>query len=78
MSVNLKSLIGRLNDTTRVALDGAAGLCLSLTHYDIEIEHLLYKLLETNDTDFSRILNQYGVDKSRCRSEEHTSELQSR
>ena len=38
MSVNLKSLIGRLNDTTRVALDGAAGLCLSLTHYDIEIE----------------------------------------
>ncbi len=69
MSVNLKSLIGRLNDTTRVALDGAAGLCLSLTHYDIEIEHLLYKLLETNDTDFARILNQYGVDKSRCQKE---------
>ena len=69
MSVNLKSLIGRLNDTTRVALDGAAGLCLSLTHYDIEIEHLLYKLLESNDTDFSRILNQYGVDKSRCQKE---------
>jgi type VI secretion system protein VasG len=50
-------------------MDGAAGLCLSLTHYDIEIEHLLYKLLETNDTDFARILNQYGVDKSRCQKE---------
>jgi type VI secretion system protein VasG len=69
MSVNLKSLISRLNDTTRLALDGAAGLCLSLTHYDIEIEHLLYKLLESNDSDFARILNQYGVDKSRCQKE---------
>jgi type VI secretion system protein VasG len=69
MSVNLKSLISRLNDTTRVALDGAAGLCLSLTHYDIEIEHLLYKLLESNDSDFARILNHYGVDKSRCQKE---------
>jgi type VI secretion system protein VasG len=35
MSVNLKSLIGKLNDTTRSALESAAGLCLSRTHYDI-------------------------------------------
>ena len=44
MNVNLKSLIGKLNDTCRSALEGAAGLCLSRTHYDVEIEHLLLKL----------------------------------
>ena len=46
MSVNLKGLIGKLNDTTRGALEGAAGLCLARTHYDIEIEHVLMKLLD--------------------------------
>jgi len=41
MGLNLKSLIGKLNDTARGAVEGAAGLCLSRTHYDIEIEHVL-------------------------------------
>src|SRR4051794_1834613 len=64
MNVNLKSLIGRLNDVTRVALDGAAALCLSLNHYDIELEHFLMKLLESQDSDFAKIMNQFGVNKS--------------
>ena len=34
MNINLKALIGKLNDTTRGALEGAAGLCLARTHYD--------------------------------------------
>ena len=46
MSVDLRSLIGKLNDTTRTALEGAAGLCLSRTHYDVEVEHYLLKLLD--------------------------------
>ena len=44
MPVNLRSLIGKLNDTTRNALEAAAGLCLSRTHYDVEVEHYLLKL----------------------------------
>jgi len=39
MSVNLRALIGKLNHSTRSAVEGAAGLCLSRTHYDVEIEH---------------------------------------
>jgi type VI secretion system protein VasG len=65
MSVNLKGLIGKLNDTTRNALEAAAGFCLARTHYDIEIEHFLLKLLDVTDSDFPRILKQFGVDKSR-------------
>lgn len=65
MNVNLKSLIGRLNDTCRGALEGAAGLCLSRTNYDVEIEHLLAKLLEQNDTDLHKICSHYEVNIDR-------------
>ncbi len=65
MSLNLKSLIGKLNDTTRDTLNNSAGLCMSRTHYDIEIEHYLLKALESSDNDIAVILKHYGVDKSR-------------
>jgi type VI secretion system protein VasG len=65
MAVNLKSLIGKLNHETRSALEAAAGLCLSRTHYDVEIEHYLQKLLEMGEGDFAGILRHAGVDPSR-------------
>ena len=69
MSLNLKSLIGKLNDTSRSALEAAAGLCLSRTHYDIEIEHYLMKLLDVTDSDFGHITQHFGVDRSRLAAE---------
>ncbi|MCC6364484.1 MAG: type VI secretion system ATPase TssH [Bryobacterales bacterium] len=69
MGVNLKQLIGKLNDVTRNALEGAAGLCLSRTHYNVEIEHYLLKLLDYSDSDVAKILHQYGVDPSRLTAE---------
>jgi type VI secretion system protein VasG len=65
MNINLKSLIARLNDTCRSALEGAAGLCLSRTNYDVEIEHYLLKLIEGADTDLVRILRHYEVNSAR-------------
>src|SRR5208282_3273834 len=65
MTANLKGLIGKLNDTTRNTLEAAAGFCLARTHYDIEVEHFLLKLLDVTDGDLPRILKQFGVDKSR-------------
>src|SRR6266481_481127 len=69
MSVNLKSLIGKLNDTTRVALEAAAGLCLSRTHYDVEVEHFLMKLLDASGSDAAKIFHQFSVDTSRLQKE---------
>src|SRR5271169_5410219 len=69
MGINLKSLIGKLNDTARSALEAAAGLCLSRTHYDIEIEHYLMKLLDAKDSDFVQITKHFGVDTSRLGAE---------
>lgn len=65
MNVNLKSLVGRLNDTCRNALEGAAGLCLSRTNYDVEIEHILAKLLEQDDTDLHKICRHYEANFDR-------------
>ncbi len=66
MSVsNLKSLIGKLNNTCRTSLESAAGLCLSHTHYDVELEHFLLKLLDLQSTDFNKILTYFEVDQSR-------------
>ncbi|MDR3719372.1 MAG: type VI secretion system ATPase TssH [Bryobacteraceae bacterium] len=69
MSVNLKSLIGKLNNPTRSALEAAAGLCLSRTHYNIEIEHYLLKVMEATDTDVSRIFYRFGINQSRLSAE---------
>src|SRR5438105_5486885 len=69
MAVNLRALIGKLNHTTRSAVEASAGLCLSRTHYDVEIEHYLMKLLDQTDGDFAAILKQYGIDRSRLASE---------
>jgi len=69
MSVNLKGLIGKLNDTTRGALEAAAGLCLSRTHYDVEVEHFLIKLLDATGSDTVKILHQFSVDTSRLQKE---------
>jgi len=65
MTVNLRGLIGKLNAQTRNALEAAAGLCLARTHYDVEIEHFLMKLLDTSDSDFAYILKHYEVNRSR-------------
>jgi type VI secretion system protein VasG len=62
---NLKSLIGKLNSTCRNALESAAGLCLSQTHYEVDIEHFLIKLLEISNTDLEKILRHFEINQDR-------------
>jgi type VI secretion system protein VasG len=64
MTINLKSLIGKLNEFTRKTLESSAGLCLARTNYDIEVEHYVLKLLDQTDGDFAQIANRFGIDKS--------------
>ncbi|MGD8784274.1 MAG: type VI secretion system ATPase TssH [Thioalkalispiraceae bacterium] len=62
ITIDLKSLVGRLNEPCRNALEGAAGLCLARTHYNVEIEHWLLKLLEIPDSDLLAILEKFEID----------------
>ena len=64
---NLKSLIAKLNDTSRTVLEQAAGFCLSQTHYEVDIEHFFFKLLDRQDTDLHKILRYFEINESRLR-----------
>ncbi len=61
INIDLKSLVSKLNEHCRNALEGAAGLCLSRSHYNVEIEHWLLKLLEIPDSDLLTILEKFEV-----------------
>ncbi len=65
MSLDLRALIGRLSDTSRRALEGAAGICLSRTHYEVEMEHWFAKLLEESAGDLPKILQHFDVGPDR-------------
>src|SRR5436190_23924180 len=61
MDFEIKSLIDRLNPTCRKALEASAGLCVSQTNFNVELEHLLLKLLDAPNSDIARILKHYDV-----------------
>jgi type VI secretion system protein VasG len=69
MSVNLKSLIGKLNSNTRSAVEDAAKLAMSRTNYYIEVEHFLRLLMDGTDNDFAYISNHYGLNANRLTQE---------
>lgn len=64
-SLQLKSLISKLNDTCTRSLEAAAGLCLSRTNYNVEIEHWMLKILECPNTDLHAICVAFSLDQSR-------------
>jgi len=65
MSLNLKNLVGKLNETTRTALEGGAALCVSRGHHHIEIEHYLAKLMAVRNSDLARIGARFQIDMAR-------------
>lgn len=63
---NLTGLVARLNAPCKRAMEGAAGLCLSKTHYEVEVEHLLVKIIEERDTDLHVLFRHFSIDDSRA------------
>ncbi len=61
MDIDLRSLIAKLNAECRRALEQAAEICVRNTHYNVEIEHLLLKLIELPTPDLDLILRQYNI-----------------
>ncbi|GAB3332431.1 AAA family ATPase [Bordetella tumulicola] len=65
MLVELKPLFARLNPYCSAALEGAAGLTLARNHYEIAVEHMLRRLIESPDGDAARILAFFDIDALR-------------
>lgn len=62
MRMDTKALVGKLNLTCRRALESAAALCVSKKHFNVELEHVLLRLLEAENSDISFILRHYEID----------------
>ena len=60
-TIDLKLLVDRLNETSRRALETAAGKTLSRTHYNVEIEHWLLQLLEHPQSDVGLIARHFEI-----------------
>jgi type VI secretion system protein VasG len=62
VTVDIKSLLLHLSPVCTTALQNAAGLCVSRTHYEITVEHLIVKLLEEPRSDWPMIFQHFGLD----------------
>jgi type VI secretion system protein VasG len=58
---HLKTLISKLNDTSRGALEKAANFCIAQSHYEVDVEHLFLKLLEAPHSDFAILCGRFDV-----------------
>ena len=69
MTINLKTLIGKLNETSRNATERAANLCMGQGHYEVDLEHLFLALLEQPKSDFAIISRKFGINTSSLQSD---------
>jgi len=69
MSLDTKALIAKLGKPCRKALEEAAESCVSHTHFSVELEHLLLRLLARRDSEFAQILRYYEIDTDRVEAE---------
>ncbi len=64
MDLDLKGLIRKLDRTCTKALEAAAGLCVSRTHYEVTVEHVLAVLVEDGTADVGPILKHFEIEAS--------------
>ena len=61
MDIDIRTLLGRLNPVCKQAMEHAAQRCVGQTHYNVEIEHLLLQLLESDAADLRAILGHFAI-----------------
>ncbi|MCP4298702.1 MAG: type VI secretion system ATPase TssH [Proteobacteria bacterium] len=62
MGLELEKLINKLNPETKSAIQKAAELCVSQSHYNVEVEHLIHEVLDKEDNNFCILLKYFGID----------------
>lgn len=73
MELNLKALINKMNTITKSSLESSAGYCMNRGHYNVEIEHFLFKLLDENTTDIQKILSTVSINPDILKTELNSS-----
>ncbi|MCP4348372.1 MAG: type VI secretion system ATPase TssH [Desulfobacterales bacterium] len=61
MSLDIQTLIEKLNPICRKGLEAAAEFCVSHTNYNVEIEHFFSRLIDVPDTDIQKLFRYYEI-----------------
>jgi type VI secretion system protein VasG len=69
VAVDLRSLVAKMNEPCRRSLEAAAGYTLSRSHYNVELEHWLLKLLDVPNSDIVAVLRRFEIDSGRVATE---------
>ncbi|HPK02857.1 MAG TPA: type VI secretion system ATPase TssH [Candidatus Sumerlaeota bacterium] len=64
LRIDLKAILKKLSPYCTRALEGAAGLCVSRTHYEVTVEHMLLRLAEEPTGDIQWILRHFEIEPS--------------
>ncbi|BCR03024.1 ClpV1 family T6SS ATPase [Desulfuromonas versatilis] len=59
---HIRTLLDRLNGHCVMALEAGAAFAAARGHYEVTVEHVALKLLESGGGDFDRLLHQLGID----------------
>ena len=62
MEIDIRTLLGKLNPECKRAMTLAAELCVQQTHFNVDIEHFLARLLDEPAPDLALIFDQFKID----------------
>ena len=65
INVDIRNLLSKLDTFCTNALHNAAGLSVSLSNYEVSVEHFFIKCIEEVNSDLPLIFRQYGVENPR-------------
>lgn len=65
VATDIKALLMHLNNFCSLALQNAIGFCVARSHYEITVEHFLFKILEDDKNDIALILSRLEIDQGR-------------
>lgn len=68
-SNDLKKLVESLDPICKKTLEEAASLCVSRTHFHIEMEHWFFKLAEKSDADLVNLLSHFKINVDEFRNQ---------
>ena len=69
MKIDLRTLLTKLNPACKQAMRQGAELCGTQSHFNVELEHFLFKLIEQLPPDLDIIFNQFNIDHSKLLSQ---------
>ena len=61
MEIDIRTLLSKLNPECKRSMAEAAELCVKQTHFNVELEHLLFKLIESGAPDLKLLLERFEI-----------------